>query len=345
MKLFVLLQRLIENIGSMIGKEKLKGHAIILIVNVLFAINISVSKSLIPEQMPPEALTLLRILFCTAMFWTVSLFVKPERVPFKDLGMLLLCSAAGIAFNQSLFMSGLNLTTPVDASILATAGPIYVMLLAALILKEPITKQKVFGVMLGVAGGLLVILSSAHFGSGSSALSSGIPGSPGNPASSGVPQSNIHGDMLIVASNLIYSVYVVLSRPLSQRYSPVTIMKWMFLFSAVMLTPFLYRHILEAPVFRPGAITLECSARIFYVLVLGTFIPYLLIPMSLRRLRPTTVSMYNYIQPIIASLVAVIVGQGAFTIDKLISTFLVMTGVYLVTQSKARDDVAMKKTT
>jgi drug/metabolite transporter (DMT)-like permease len=306
----------------MIGKEKLKGHGIILVVNVLFAVNISISKSLIPAGMAPEALTLLRILFATAMFWLSSLFVKREKIPLKDLGLLFICACAGIAFNQSLFMAGLNLTSPVDTSIIATAGPIYVMLLAALILKEPITKQKVFGVMLGVAGGVLVILSSTH---------------------SGDRNSSLNGDMLIVTSNLLYSIYMVISRPLSQRYSAVSIMKWMFLFSTLMLTPFMYRDVLDASAFHHAAIKWEEIFRIVFVLVGGTFVPYLLIPMSLKRLRPTTVSMYSYIQPIVASMLAVMVGQGNFTVEKLFAALLVFTGVYLVTMSKAREDVEREK--
>ncbi|MDR1602350.1 MAG: DMT family transporter [Tannerella sp.] len=306
----------------MIGKEKLKGHGIILIVNVLFAINISISKSLIPADVAPEALTLLRILFATAMFWLSSLFVKREKVSLKDLGLLFICACTGIAFNQSLFMAGLNLTSPVDTSIIATAGPIYVMLLAALILKEPITKQKVFGVLLGVAGGVLVILSSTHSGDRNSSLS---------------------GDMLIVTSNLLYSIYMVISRPLSQRYSAVSIMKWMFLFSALMLTPFMYHHVLDAPAFHHNAIEWDEILRIVFVLVGGTFVPYLLIPMSLKRLRPTTVSMYSYIQPIVASMLAVMVGQGNFTVEKLLAALLVFAGVYLVTMSKAREDVEREK--
>jgi drug/metabolite transporter (DMT)-like permease len=272
--------------------------------------------------MAPEALTLLRILFATAMFWLSSLFAKGEKVSFRDFGLLFLCACTGIAFNQSLFMTGLNMTSPVDASIIATAGPIYVMLLAALILKEPITRQKVAGVLLGVAGGTLVILSSTHSGDRSSSLG---------------------GDMFIVSSNLLYSVYVVISRSLSRRYSAITIMKWMFLFSAVMLTPFMYRHVFEAPVFQPGTMAWPSLVRIIFVLLGGTFIPYMLIPMSLKRLRPTTVSMYNYIQPIIASLLAVMVGQGRFTVDKLIATLLVFAGVYLVTMSKAREDAEREK--
>ncbi|MDR1356185.1 MAG: DMT family transporter [Tannerellaceae bacterium] len=304
------------------SNEKMRGHVFILTANILFAVNIPVSKSLIPSHITPEGLTLLRIVFGCLMFWIASLFVPREKVAPKDLVLLFLCAVCGIAFNQSLFMEGLNLTSPVDASIIATAGPVYVMLLAALILKEPITGQKAFGVLLGVVGAVTLILSSSQAGS---------------------HEGGLAGNLRIVCSNLLYSVYIVLSRPLSRRYSAVTIMKWMFLFSVAMLIPFTYRSILEAPAFHRETLDWSEMGAIAYVLLLGTFIPYLIIPMSLRRLRPTTVSMYNYIQPIIASIIAIVLGQGVFTPWKALSTLLVFTGVYLVTQSKSREDVEREK--
>ncbi|MDR1646043.1 MAG: DMT family transporter [Tannerellaceae bacterium] len=305
------------------NNEKVKGHIFILVTNVLFAVNIPISKSLIPSHVMPEALTLLRIVSGCILFWIASLFVAREKVAAKDLGLLFLCAVCGVAFNQTLFMVGLNLTSPVDASIIATAGPIYVMLLAAVILKEPISGQKAAGVLLGVVGAVALILSSSR----------------GEDQAGG-----LDGNLRIVFSNLLYSVYVVLSRPLSQRYSAVTMMKWMFLFSAVILIPFTYRTVLEAPAFHRDSLVWEEAGAIVYVLLLGTFVPYLMIPMSLKRLRPTTVSMYNYTQPIIASLLAVMLGQGSFSWWKLVSAALVFLGVYLVTQSKSREDVERSKT-
>jgi drug/metabolite transporter (DMT)-like permease len=303
----------------MMSNEKLKGHGLILLANIFFAVNISVSKSLIPSHVSPEALTLLRSLFACAMFWLTSFLVKYEKVAWKDLGLLFICSLCGITLNQSLFMSGLNLTSPVDASIIATAGPIYVMLLAALVLKEPITKQKTFGVLIGLAGAVTLILTASHTDSESS--------------------SGMGGNLRIVISNMLYSIYVVLSRPLSQKYSAVTIMKWMFLFATILLLPIMYRSALEIPAFHREVWDWTELSAIFYVLMFATFIPYLMIPMALKRLRPTTVSMYNYIQPIIASLLAIMVGQDHFTLWKLFSAALVFIGVYLVTQSKSRADV------
>lgn len=146
------------------NQEKLKGHLLILAANILFAINMPVSKYLLPEHVQPEALTSMRMSFACVMFWITSLFVPYEKVPLKDLGLLCLCALCGVGLNQGLFIWGLNTTSPVDASIIATAVPIFVMILAALILKEPITRMKTFG---GTAwhmrGGLLNTTIHARF--------------------------------------------------------------------------------------------------------------------------------------------------------------------------------------
>ncbi|MDR2499163.1 MAG: DMT family transporter [Tannerellaceae bacterium] len=307
----------------MMTSEKWKGHGLILLVNILFAVNLPISKYLIPSHVSPEALTLMRSVFACAMFWLTSMFVGRERMELKDMGLLFVCALCGVTLNTALFMTGLNLTSPVDASIISTAGPIYVMLLAALILKEPITWMKAAGVALGVCGALLMILTAAGGGGGG--------------------EDGIGGVIRIALSNLLYSIYVVLSRPLSRKYSAITIMKWMFLFSTLMLFPFMYKGVLEAPVFAEGLRHPADLGALLYVLLFATFITYALIPMSLRRLRPTTVSMYNYIQPIVASLIAMMIGQGSFTGWKLLSTILVFAGVYMVTQSKSREDVEKER--
>ncbi|MDR0431382.1 MAG: DMT family transporter [Tannerellaceae bacterium] len=307
----------------MLGKEKLKGHGLILLANMLFGINMPISKYLLPGHVSPEALTIMRMLFACVMFWLTSLFMKKEKVPLRDIGLLFVCGMCGIAFNQSLFVLGLSQTSPVDASIIATTGPIFVMLLAALILKEPITKLKALGVLMGAAGGVLLIFSSVH---------------ASNQA------SNLQGDLKIVLSGFIYSIYVVISKPLCQRYSPVTIMKWMFLFSFIVLAPFMFREMLDTPVFHRRSTDWKEVSAILYVLTGATFLPYLLIPMALKRIRPTTLSMYNYAQPIVASLIAVMVGQDTFSASKIISTVLVFVGVYMVTQSKSREDIEKELT-
>ena len=300
------------------NSEKLKGHILILITNILFAVNMPISKYLLPAHVPPEGLTIMRMAFACVMFWIVSLFTVKEKVPLKDLGMLFVCALCGVGINQGLFIVGLNRSSPVDASIIATAVPIFVLLLAAVILKEPITRKKSFGVFMGVSGGLLLVFSSTH------AIDS---------------ISSLDGDMMMIVSGLMYAIYLVLSKPLSLRYSSVTMMKWMFLFSTLITLPFAIESIWNTPAFHKEAFDGQELGAIFFVLFGATFVPYLLIPLALKRIRPTTVSMYNYIQPIVASFIAVFIGQDSFSVTKLVSAALVFSGVYLVTQSKSRADL------
>lgn len=287
------------------NSEKLKGHILILITNILFAVNMPISKYLLPTHVPPEGLTIMRMAFACVMFWIVSLFTVKEKVPLKDLGMLFVCALCGVGINQGLFIVGLNRSSPVDASIIATAVPIFVLLLAAVILKEPITRK-----------------SSTHTADSISSLD---------------------GDVMMIVSGLMYAIYLVLSKPLSLRYSSVTMMKWMFLFTTLTLVPFTFRHVLDAPAFHREVWDFKELSAIFYVLFGATFLPYLLIPMSLKRIRPTTVSMYNYVQPIVASFIAVMIGQDTFSWQKFLSAILVFIGVYLVTQSKSREDIEKEK--
>ena len=288
----------------MMNQEKLKGHLLILAANILFAINMPVSKYLLPEHVQPEALTSMRMSFACVMFWITSLFVPYEKVPLKDLGLLCLCALCGVGLNQGLFIWGLNTTSPVDASIIATAVPIFVMILAALILKEPITRMKTFGVLLGICGAISLILQSTQ---GSNQASS------------------LGGNLLITVSGFMYS--------------SVTMMKWMFLFSTLITLPFAIESIWNTPAFHKEVFDGQELGAIFFVLFGATFVPYLLIPLALKRIRPTTVSMYNYIQPIVASFIAVFIGQDSFSVTKLVSAALVFSGVYLVTQSKSRADL------
>ena len=151
--------------------------------------------------------------------------------------------------------------------------------------------------------------------------------------------SSLGGNLLITVSGFMYSIYLVVSKPLTLKYSSVTMMKWMFLFSTLITLPFAIESIWNTPAFHKEVFDGQELGAIFFVLFGATFVPYLLIPLALKRIRPTTVSMYNYIQPIVASFIAVFIGQDSFSVTKLVSAALVFSGVYLVTQSKSRADL------
>lgn len=291
----------------------MRGHILILSANILFGVSMPVFKYLLATGTPPEAITVMRAMFACMMFWLVSLFIPREKVKPKDLGMLFICALCGVGINQLLFMMGLKRSSPVDASIIATAVPIFVLLLAAAVLKEPVTARKTSGVFLGVGGALLLVFSSAHSAGGA---------------------DSVKGDTLMLLNQLMYSLYLVLSKPLSLRYSSVTMMKWMFLFSALALAPFCMPHVSHVPVFHRESFDIAQLLALLYLLFGATFVAFMLIPMSLKHIRTTTVSMYNYVQPIIASVIAVAVGQDTFSAQKLLSAAMVFSGVYLVTKNK-----------
>ena len=296
----------------------MKGHILIMLANILFGASMPVFKYLLTADVPPEAITIMRAIFACMMFWLVSFFMPKEKVLPKDLCLLFVCALCGVGSNQWLFVIGLKNSSPVNASIIATAVPIFVLLLAALVLKEPITAKKSLGVFLGVSGGLLLVFNSTQTTSGTNSL---------------------WGDMLMLLNQLMYSVYLVLSKPLSRRYSSVIMMKWMFLFSTLALAPFCLQYMQYVPMFHRETFNVSQLYALLYLLFGATFVSFMLIPMALKQIRPTTVSMYNYVQPIIASAIAVAVGQDTFSMQKLLSAALVFVGVYLVTQSKKRKDI------
>lgn len=296
----------------------MKGHILIMLANILFGASMPVFKYLLTADVPPEAITIMRAIFACMMFWLVSFFMPKEKVLPKDLCLLFVCALCEVGINQWLFVIGLKNSSPVNASIIATAVPIFVLLLAALVLKEPITAKKSLGVFLGVSGGLLLVFNSTQTTSGTNSL---------------------WGDMLMLLNQLMYSVYLVLSKPLSRRYSSVIMMKWMFLFSTLALAPFCLQYMQYVPMFHRETFNVSQLYALLYLLFGATFVSFMLIPMALKQIRPTTVSMYNYVQPIIASAIAVAVGQDTFSMQKLLSAALVFVGVYLVTQSKKRKDI------
>ena len=296
----------------------MKGHILIMLANILFGASMPVFKYLLTADVPPEAITIMRAIFACMMFWLVSFFMPKEKVLPKDLCLLFVCALCGVGINQWLFVIGLKNSSPVNASSIATAVPIFVLLLAALVLKEPITAKKSLGVFLGVSGGLLLVFNSTQTTSGTNSL---------------------WGDMLMLLNQLMYSVYLVLSKPLSRRYSSVIMMKWMFLFSTLALAPFCLQYMQYVPMFHRETFNVSQLYALLYLLFGATFVSFMLIPMALKQIRPTTVSMYNYVQPIIASAIAVAVGQDTFSMQKLLSAALVFVGVYLVTQSKKRKDI------
>jgi len=299
-------------------KQKTIGHSVMLIVNILFGINLPISKNLLGGVISPMGLNGLRFAFGAMAFWLFSYFSR-EHVTKKDLGILLLGSMFGLMGNQIFFIQGLTRTSPIDASIISTFLPIITMLLAAIIIREPISWLKALGVLTGAIGAIILVYSAQHQNGGT---------------------SSIGGDLLCLGSCISFALFLVVTKPILHKYSPITMMKWMFLFATLLFLPFSYTDIMSIHF---SEFSQSDKASLSFILVCATFIPYLLIPIGQKRLRPTTVAMYNYIQPIVATILAIYVGQDSFSFTKGVAAALVFSGVFLVTRSKSRADIEIAK--
>ena len=298
--------------------KQYQGHIALLCSSIFFGLNFVISKDVL-AVISPIGLNALRFLAGASAFWLISLFMKPEKVLRKDMLILLGGSALGLMLNQILFVQGLSRTSSINASIISTTVPMLTMIFSAMILKEPISLLKILGVLIGGVGAIFLILSSLH----------GYD-----------KQSSLLGDLLCMASCVAYSSFLVITKPVSQRYSPVTVMKWMFLFAVVLIIPFSLHSI---KTINYGGLDTQKLLSLGFVLIFATIVPYFLIPVAQKRLRPTTQAMYNYVLPIVATALAVYTGTGTITVTKVIASVLVFVGVYIVTRSKSKADLLAAK--
>ncbi len=261
-----------------------------------------------------------RVTGACLLFWLTSLFVKKEHVARKDLVKLFFAGIFGLVFNQCCYTIGLSITSPINASIVTTAMPIFAMILSALILKEPITGKKAIGVLMGCSGALILILTSA------AAVSSKV--------------GDIRGDLLCLFAQFSFSLYLALFSPVVKRYSVFTVNKWMFLFASLIIVPFSFSHV--AAIDWPN-VPVKTWIEAGYVVLFGTYISYILTMIGQQTLRPTVVSIYNYVQPMVSVVVSVLTGIGVFRWSHAVAVILVFSGVWLVTKSKSRADMEKNK--
>lgn len=295
-----------------------KGHASMLGANTMWGLMSPISKMIMTGgAITPLVVTDLRIGGAMVLFWMLSFFQKPEHVSPKDLITLFFASLFAIVFNQGCFIFGVSLTSPGDASIITTSMPLWAMIFAAFILKEPITGKKVLGIAFGAGGALLLILGSGQ----------------NTQISSTSENTAIWGDLLVLFAQLSYALYIVLYKNFVNKYSLVTIMKWMFTYSFICMLPFSANDLMTTH--WSDLQSTEIIGLVFIV-VGATFISYMLIVVGQKKLRPTVAGMYNYIQPLVACIVAVCWGMDSFNLTKIIAVFLIFGGVYLVTSSRSR---------
>lgn len=261
--------------------------------------------------MTPIGYTTTRMIFGTIIFWVIGLFFQAEKVAPKDLLVMFVGGLFGFLGTQFLFSKSLENTSPVTFSLLMAVTPVLVFLLSALFLNEGLKRRKLLGVVISITGAGLIILS-------------------------GQQGFDLHsndglGIILAVSCAILYAIYMVLTKTISVKYQPVTVAKWMLLFSAISVLPFGYNEVFSQQVFTSG-ITSAGVPLLLFALVFSTIIAFFLMPFALKRLPAGTVSVFMNIQPILASAVAIFIGQDIFSWDKLLAASLVLMGVYLVSK-------------
>lgn len=283
-------------------------------VTVVFGLHYSIAKSMMPDYLSPFQMVFIRLMGGALLFWIFQRLFIREKVNRRDLFKLALCGLFGLTMNVGLFYVGLNYTTPVDASVIHVSNPILVLILAAILLKEKITTLKLSGIALGIMGSLILILWGKHLQlGGQTAL----------------------GNILVMGNMVCYSLYLVILKPLVGKYHTMTILKWVSLFGFLCIIPISFNSMLSITFVH---FDWYGWAALFYIIVITTFLIYLLINYALKQLNPTTVSYYTYLQPVFAAVTSVTVGMERITLPKIIAALLIFTGVWLVTRRRTKDE-------
>ena len=296
------------------NKQSMAGHLACFVAYAIFGLNIIVCKDLTAGQLiSPLAIFCLRSVGAGALFWIISLFTPREKVEKKDYVRIFVASMLGFFVCQVTFLVGIPHITPMDCSVLSAISPIYTMIIAAIVLKEPITMQKSGGVIISFAGIIYLIVSRT--------------------AAEGAAETSLFGIFMIILNSLSFSLYLGIFKPLIGQYSVITFMKWIFLFAFAVSVPFSAREIVSLNWSAIPAIQL---AELAYLIFCATFVTYFLIPVGQKRIRPTLVSMYSYVQPIIAIVISISIGMDVLTWQKVLAAIMVFGGVVVVSYSKSR---------
>ena len=304
----------------------LRAHLALLGANVIYGANYLIAKGVMPNKIGPSAFVFLRIFGAGLLFWFIKSFIK-EKVDTKDFPRLMLCGLLGVATNQLFFFHGLNLTSPIDASIIITAIPIVAVVFGSILLKEKITRNKLLGITIGGIGAVLLIA----YGNQSAGTSS------------------LLGNLFVFINAIAFGLYLVLVKPLMKKYNSITIVSWVFLFGFVCMFPFGISDITSTDF---SAFTSQTYFAVAFVIIGPTFLANLFNIYALNYVSPSVNGSYIYLQPaisfIMVSIYAYILGYSEYAQDinpvKITSCFLVIIGVYLISKTSKKDSkIGQKK--
>jgi len=288
-------------------------HISLFLANLIYAINYTVAKDVMPDFIQPSGFILLRVTGAVTLFSIMYFLFVKEKVDKKDIIRLAICGIFGVAINQLLFFKGLNITTPINAAIIMTTNPVLVIIMSAAILREKLNLRKGIGIALGLLGASALILNGGSLSRNS---------------------DFVLGNTFVFINAISYGLYLVLVKPLMQKYHPITVMFYVFGFGFLYVLPFGYSELLavEWTSFPP-----KIMWEVAFVVVCTTVIAYLLNSTALKYLNPSTVSIYIYTQPVLATLFAIFRNSDTLDEMKIISACIIFFGVYLVSVRSIKD--------
>ena len=298
------------------NKRPLIAHLCLFCSGTFWGLMAPVGKDAMMHGIDGIDLVSFRVLGGAILFWLTSFFTKKEKVPVKD---IFLFGAAGIfalVFNQCSYTIGLNMTSPSNSSNMTTSMPIFAMVLSFLILKEPITWKKLVGVLMGCVGAIIIITTSATSGN--------------------AKVGNIWGDLLCMSAQLSFALYLALFKNLLSKYSLFTINKWMFTWATIVIWPFTIGHVGAIDF---ASVPMSTWWEAGYVIFFGTYLGYICMMIGQKTLRPTVVSVYNYVQPVVSVSVSVMASLAVFKGMQAFAALLIFSGVWLVVKSKSKRDM------
>ncbi len=293
-------------------QRKTKAYVAAFIVAIIYGMNYTIAKDVMPTYIKPFGFIVLRVLGATILFWILGLFITKQKVEKSDFFRIFLAALFGVCLNMLAFFKGLSMTSPISASVIMVTSPIIVLLLSAIILKESITLIKVLGILIGLVGAIILIRYGQSI----------IPG-----------DQPFYGNLLILVNATSYGLYLIIIKKLTKKYDSVTLIKWLYLFGLILVIPFGFSEVQEI---QWQYIPTTIYFNIAFVILFTTFFAYLFNLYALTQLKPTTLSAFIYLQPLIASAYALSAQKDSLNAVKIIAAFLIFTGVYLVTKSNAK---------
>lgn len=279
--------------------------------STIYGVSFTIAKDVMPLYIQPHGFIVLRVSGAMLLFWLISFSIPREKIIFNDFIRIFFMGLFGVALNMLTFFTGLSLTTPINGAVIMTTTPIIVLLFSFIILRDKITTRKIFGILIGMIGAIALITY-------------------GPKAEFNAP--NIKwGNFLVFINAASYGLYLIVAKPLLKKYHPFHLIKWMYLMGFVMVLPFGLLDVLQADW---SSIPTMALSKIGFIVFFTTFLTYLFNIMALRHLKATTLSVFLYLQPLVATVYAIFVGSDTLTAIKLVAASLIFLGVYLVSFRK-----------